>query len=72
MIKRRRQEDIRLSQAAKMIGKSYNATLRLVFIGELEGRYDPPIGGIGNGRWIVDAASVEAYLDREPDNGRVT
>jgi len=61
---------ITLSEAAAMLGLSYNRTLRLVLIGDLRGEQR-------HGRWVVDEAAAEqlgrSRLRREPPpNERAT
>lgn len=46
-----------LTEAAFRLGRSYNQTLRLVLIGELEGRREA-------GRWLVTTESIERLRER--------
>ena len=48
---------IPLIEAAQRLGLSYNQALRLVLIGQLDGRRS-------NGRWLVDAQSVAEHKRR--------
>jgi hypothetical protein len=48
-------ERISLSDAARLLRKSYHATLRLVLIGSLEAKRE-------DGRWRVKMESVERLL----------
>ena len=45
---------LRLTDAGHKLGLSYNATLRLVLTGELQGGRDKA------GRWVAEATAVEA------------
>jgi hypothetical protein len=45
-------EEVKLVDAAIALGKSYNATMRLVIVGELK-------GGRRDGRWFVDRQDLE-------------
>jgi hypothetical protein len=49
-----------LSQAARRLGLSWAAAWRLVLERKLEAEQQP------NGRWLVRAKSVEAYLREHP------
>ena len=53
----RHSEEVPLVSAAKLLGRSYRATLDAVLRGELVGRQDR------RGRWLVSAASVAALVD---------
>jgi hypothetical protein len=46
-----------LTEAALRLGRSYNQTLRLVLVGELEGRQEA-------GRWLITAESLERLQER--------
>ena len=47
--------DVKLVDAAIALGRSYNATMRLVILGQLK-------GGRRDGRWFVDAVDLERLL----------
>jgi hypothetical protein len=62
---KKKDEVVTLSAAAHMLGLTYHATLKLVYIDELKGRSEHKTDG-GNARWFVYLDSLEDYIDRQP------
>ena len=56
--------EIKLVDAALSLGKSYNATMRLVIVGELK-------GGRRDGRWYVDEEDLDRLKTSASENRSV-